>query len=192
MDFSTNIKGHALEYIDDEHLYLVDGLIVPSITQMLKPKFGNKYAFVNKKVLDEASRKGTEVHSAIEDFCRKGIDNKDCKELQNFKFLKKSYNFDVIDNEVPVILFDNDEPIGAGRMDLVLCMNGDIGIADIKRTSTLDKEYLTYQLNLYRLAYQQCYDIEINFLKGVHLREDKRKFVDIPIKENILDFVKEF
>lgn len=192
MDFSTNIKGYLLEYIDDTHTYLVDGVIVPSITQLLKPKFGKKYEFVNNRVLAEAAKKGTYVHQCIEDYCKLGTDVDDCKELQNFKFLKKQYGFDVIDNEVPVILFDNEEPISAGRMDLVLKIGDDVGIGDIKRTSALDKEYLTYQLNLYRLAYQQCYDTEINFLKGLHLREDTRKFVNIPIKENILDFVKEF
>lgn len=190
--FSTEIKGHTLEYIDEDHMYLVDGVVVESITQMLKPKFGNKYNKISKAVLNEAARKGTEMHEKIEHFCKDGIDDKECKELQNFKFLKKAYGFEVLDNEVPVILFENDEPIGAGRLDLVLGMNGDTGLADLKRTSVLDKEYLTYQLNLYRLAYQQCYDTQIKFLKGIHLREDKRKFVDIPIKENILDFVKEF
>ena len=65
----------------------------------------------------------------------------------------------------------------------MLEMNGEIGGADIKRTATLDKNYLAYQLNLYRIAYRQCYGKEWTFLKGIHLREEKRKFVDIPLAE---------
>ena len=42
-DFPVNIAGHTLEYIEDGHIYLVDGVIVPSITEMLKSKFGHKY-----------------------------------------------------------------------------------------------------------------------------------------------------
>ena len=42
-DFTVKIREFTLEYFDDEHLYLVDGLIVPSITQILKIKFGGKY-----------------------------------------------------------------------------------------------------------------------------------------------------
>ena len=38
---SWEIAGHTLEYFDDTHEYLVDGLLVPSITQILKYKFGN-------------------------------------------------------------------------------------------------------------------------------------------------------
>ena len=192
MDFSEIIAGHTLEYIDDIHTYLVDGVIVPSITQVLKLKFGGKYDNVNPQTLKRASEKGTEVHSAIEMYCKTGEDN-GLKEVHNFKFLQRAYNFRVVGNEIPVILSMDGKPVLAGRLDLVLEMDGKIGLADIKRTATLDKEYLAYQLNLYRIAYQQCYDTPIDFLKGVHLREDTRKFVDIPINEEIpLALVKEY
>ena len=48
---SWYICGHILEYIDSTHTYLVDGVIVPSITQIMKLKFGNKYDGVDKDVL---------------------------------------------------------------------------------------------------------------------------------------------
>lgn len=179
-----NIKGHTIEYIDECHLYLVDGVILPSITQILKIKFGHKYDDVPKEVLSRAADKGTAVHKAIEDYCKLGLDS-DLLELRNFKFLQKQYKFEVLDNEVPVILFKDDIPVACGRLDLDLKIDNDEGLGDIKRTSVLDKEYLAYQLNLYRIAYQQCYDKEIKFLKGVHLRKDIRKFVDIPINEEL-------
>lgn len=178
------IKGHTLEYIDETHTYLVDGIIVPSITQILKIKFGNKYTGIDKDVLNKAAEKGTEVHESIEKLCKTG-EVSDLKEVKNFLFLQKQYKFEVIDNEVPIILFKDDEPICAGRLDLVLKLDNKIGGGDIKRTSTLDKEYLVYQLNLYRIGYKQCYGIEWEFLKGIHLRDDTRKFVNLPINENM-------
>lgn len=178
------IKGYIVEYIDETHQYLVDGICVPSITQILKIKFGNKYNNVNDNVLKNASEKGTQVHEAIEKLCKTG-EVEELKEVKNFMFLQKNYKFEVIDNEVPVILFKNDKPIACGRLDLVLKIDDLIGGGDIKRTSVLDKEYLAYQLNLYRIAYKQCYDIDWKFLKGLHLREDVRKFVDIPINEEM-------
>ena len=181
---SWNIAGHALEYLDDIHQYLVDGICVPSITQCLKFKFGNKYASVDASTLQRASEKGTEAHRAIEEYCKTGKES-ELPELRNFKFLQKQYGFTVIENEVPVILSLENEPICAGRLDMVLMMNDQIGLADIKRTSTLDKEYLAYQLNLYRIAYRQSYGIEAEFLRGLHLREDVRKFVTIPINEGM-------
>lgn len=178
------IAGYDLEYLDDTHTYLVNGEIVPSITQMLKFKFKNKYAFVDRATLNRASMKGTEAHKAIEDYCRTGQET-DSKELRNFKFLQKQYGFKVLENEVPVILFADDIPISAGRLDMVIQMDDSVGLADIKRTSALDKEYLAYQLNLYRIAYRQSYGIDVDFLRGLHLREDVRKFVKIPVNEDV-------
>lgn len=183
-DFTVEILEHTLEYFDDEHIYLVDGLEVPSITQILKVKFGNKYDGVSKERLQKAAEAGNAVHDAIYNYCTNGEES-DLPELRNFKFLQKHYGFEVLQNEVPVILFLNEEPIAAGRLDMVIqSVDGAIGGADIKRTSVLDKMYLAYQLNLYRIAYRQCYGVEWEFLRGIHLREDKRKYVDIPISEN--------
>lgn len=183
-DFTQEIGDYTLEYFDDDHVYLVDGVIVPSITQILKLKFGKKYDGVDKAVLRRASQAGTEVHEAIENYCKHG-EVKDLQELKNFLFLQKQYKFEVIENETPVILFVNDQPFSAGRLDMVLEMNGELGGADIKRTSTLDKEYLAYQLNLYRIAYWQSYGEEWKFLRGIHLKDDIRKFVKIPINPDV-------
>ena len=190
------IKGGVLEYIDETHTYLYDGIVLPSITQLLEVKFGGKYDGIPKATLERAAELGTAVHKAIEDYERQGIET-DLPELRNWKFLKKAYNFGCLDNEVPVVLFDKDgEAVACGRLDLVLVEKSSIGLGDIKRTSTLDKQYLTYQLNLYRVAYTQCYNAEIAFLRGIHLRNDVRKYIDIPINENLVyeainDYLKE-
>ena len=190
-----DINEHSLEFEDETHTYICDGIIVPSITQALKFKFKNKYAGIDKDTLQRASEKGTEMHEAIENWTRNGVDS-DLPEVRNFKFLQNQYGFEVLDNELPVILSMDDEPIMAGRLDMVIRFYtkvDEIGLADLKRTSTLDKEYLGLQLNLYRLAYQQCYGQDISFLRGIHLREDVRKFVNIPINEQYTwDFIKDW
>lgn len=182
---SWEIKGHTLEYIDEIHQYIIDGLCIPSITQILKIKFGNKYAGISAETLQKAADKGTKVHEAIENFEKWKIEDIGCQELKDYKFLKRQYKFECRDNEVPIILFKDGKPIAAGRLDLVLEMKLDLGLGDIKRTSTLDKEYLAYQLNLYRIGFMQCYDKEIKFLKGLHLRAGVRKFIDLPINEEM-------
>ena len=186
MDYTVNLKGHTLEYFDEDHLYVVDGIIVPSITQILKLKFSKKYDGVNPDVLQKAADEGTRVHEAIQKCCETG-EGIDLTEVRNFLFLKKQYKFEVMQNEVPVILFKDEEPVAAGRLDMVIRMNDELGIADIKRTSALDKEYLAYQLNLYRIAFQQLYGKEIKFLRGIHVRNDTRKFVPIPINEDLVN-----
>lgn len=194
MDFTKEIKGHTLEYFDDDHVYLVDGVIVQSITQMLQIKFGGKYRSVNKDTLKKASEAGTETHRAIEEYCLTGV-RADIPEVRGFMFLERSYGLTVLENETPVILFKNDAPISAGRLDMVITQAGfkGIGGADIKRVSKIDKEYLGYQLNLYRIAYRQSYGIEWSFLRGIHLKDDIRKLVKIPINEHMAwDFINDY
>ena len=183
MEYETfNIKGYEVEYLDDIHQYLCDGVMLPSITQILKIKFGNKYNGVSKEVLNRAAQLGTNMHQAIQDFEEKGVDT-DLKELHNYKFLKEYYGWECIDNEVPVILFNDGKPVACGRIDEVIKIDDELGLMDFKRTSVLDKEYLAYQLNLYRMAYEQSYDAKIKHLKGLHLREDVREYINIPINE---------
>ena len=182
MDWSVNIKGHCLEFIEDTHQYLVDGLMVDSVTQILSKKYAHKFDGVPDKVLRSAANKGTELHEHIERYCKEGIES-ELPEFRNFLFLQKQYKFSVLENEVPVILWDDRIPVAAGRLDMIINMDGKMGIADIKRVSVLDKAYLADQLNLYRIALKQSYDTDCEFLRGIHLREDVRKFVPIPINE---------
>lgn len=190
---SWNIAGGLLEYIDKSHTYIFNGVILPSITQILKVKFGNKYLGVSNSTLERAANLGTEVHKAIEDYETKGIENIELKELRNYVFLKVRNNFKCLKNEVPIVLFLDDKPVAAGRVDLILEQNGQVGIADIKRTSTFDKEYVAYQTNLYRIGYQQTYGEDITFLRGLHLRDNTRKYIELPINEEMtLDLVKKY
>lgn len=185
MDLTTEIKGYTLEYFDDSHTYLVDGVIVPSITQMLSKRFGGRYANVDKDVLKRASSEGTRIHAEIEEYCRTGIMS-GSREVNDFRFLQKQYKFEVMESERPVILFYGDKPVSAGRYDLMIRNDhGELGGADIKRVSSLDKEYVGYQLNMYRLAYLQSYDIEWKFLRAIQLKDGIRHYTNIPINETV-------
>ena len=187
------IAGGVLEYFDDTHTYIFDGIILPSITQILKKEFGNKYNNVSEAVLKRASEKGTQVHQAIENYEKHKIDDTTCQELRNYKFLKKQLNFECIDNEVPIVLFLNGTPVSAGRIDLILKEGNEIGIGDIKRTSEFDKNYVAFQTNLYRIGYQQTYGVKISFLRGLHLRQKKRKYHELRIdEESTLNLVKKY
>lgn len=188
------LNNYTLEYDDETHTYLVDGVIVPSITQILGVKFGNKYAGVNRSTLERAAERGTAIHKAIETYCKTTELNTEYKEVRNFRFLKNKYGFDVLENERPIILYRFCKPIAAGRLDLVIDDNlSGRAIADIKTTAVLDKEYLAYQLNLYRIGYIQTYGYDVKGLYGIHLKDDKRKFVNIPINEALAwDIVDEY
>lgn len=179
-----SIKGGTLEYFDETHTYLYDGLMLPSVTQILGVKYRNDYANVPPAVLSNAAQRGTEVHKAIENFNVSGYD--DGREaVRNFKFLQKQYGFEVLDSELPIVIFKDDFPIACGRLDMTILMDGETGIADIKTVSALNKEKIAYQLNLYRIGLMQSYGVDAKFLKILHLRDGIRKFIDSPVNEKM-------
>lgn len=176
-----HLKCGDLEYYDDLHLYLFEGLILPSVTEIIGKKF-NDYADVPKQVLNRAAERGTKVHKQIENYCKSGIDDGSTA-IRHFKFLQSQYNFEVLDNEMPLVIFMDDVPVSCGRLDMTIEMDGKVGIADIKTCSALNKEKIAYQLNMYRIGLMQTYGVQAEFLKIIHIRDDKRKFIDMPINE---------
>ena len=179
-----SIKGGTLEYFDDTHTYLYDGIMLQSVTQILGVKYKNDYASVPPDVVDNAAKRGTAVHKAIENFNVSGYDD-GSEAVRNFKFLQKQYGFEVLDSELPIVIFKDDMPIACGRLDMTMLMDGETGIADIKTVSALNKEKIAYQLNLYRIGLMQSYGVDAKFLKIIHLRDGIRKVIDSPINEGM-------
>ena len=179
-----SIKGGTLEYFDETHTYLYDGIMLPSVSQILGTKFRNEYASVPPAVLNNAAQRGTAVHKAIENYNNSGYDD-GSEAVRNFKLLQKQYGFEVLDSELPIVLFKDDIPIACGRLDMTMLMDGQTGIADIKTVSTLNKEKIAYQVNLYRIGLMQSYGVDAQFLKIIHIRDGIRKVIDSPINEGM-------
>lgn len=179
-----------LKFDKESHTYYVDGEKVDSVTQILSKKFPNKYANIPADVLLKASERGTQVHKAIEAYC-KGFDD-GSNEVSDFKFLRKHYGFTVKENELPIIINFGGKTI-AGTTDMIFEMDGILAVADIKTTSTIDKEYLGHQLNLYKIGVEQTYGYAIEALYGIHIRDGKRKLIKIPIvsEEALYESLKE-
>lgn len=184
-----NVNGRQLDFIEETHTYLVDGEKTESVTQFLGRLFPNKYSGVPKDVLKRACEEGTQVHKAIEAYCKGFDDGSD--EVKDFKFLQKHYGFDVVENELPLIISLGEKTF-AGTTDMIFKMDGQFCVADIKTTSELDKNYLGYQLNLYKIGVEQSYGYKIEALYGIHLKNGKRKLVKIPVvsEEQIYESVK--
>ena len=177
------LNGHVIEFIEEQHLYIVDGLLTPCVSNILAYKF-NDYGTVSKEILQRASERGTELHSAIESYERNGT-TCDLRELKNYLFLKKHYGFTNIANEVPVIYEKDGTVLFVGTLDQIIEMDGKRGINDFKRVSAPNKQKIAYQLNLYKLAYEQTYNKKIDFVSYTHLRETIRKFNMLPINEEV-------
>ena len=178
------LAGRCLEFDRDTHTYAVDGIEVPSVTTLLQNRFPGKYAGVRPDVLRAAAERGTQIHAAIERFCRTGWEAY-IPEMSGFKSLQEDYGFRVMGNEMPVIIFADGEAVAAGTTDLVLEMDGNKCGADIKTTSRLDKDYLEAQLNLYRIGFEQTYGVRWDKLYALHLRGTVKTMTEIPVNEEL-------
>lgn len=186
-DEECYIGNHHVEYYEEDHKYYVDGEEVLSVTNLVKivseAKYWDDYKNISPEVLRRAANKGTKLHKEIEDYETNGIEGNSV-EFHNYKRIKQLYDFECKESEQIVLYCDEDNvPMFCGRLDMVIEMDGDIGIADIKRTSSLYPEKVKFQLNLYRLAYMQSYGGNIDFLRCIRLRESVREFIEFDIDE---------
>ena len=153
-----------IEFIEEGHIYLMDGVIIPSVSEILLFIFPNKYAGKAKEILNKKAEYGSKIHETIE--CIE--QNKTFPELDSiqefsisqYKRLKEKYKIEVINQEQMINFKDK----YCGRFDMIANVNGFYSLCDIKTTATLDKEYLSWQLSFYELAFISMYGVS-NFDK---------------------------
>lgn len=149
---------YEIEYLDEEHIYLINGVITKSVTQLLQKIFPDKYKNINPKVLNAKAKYGTEVHKYIEEY-ENGLITQKINYIQEASFkqylkLKDKYNIKILEQETMV----NYKNIYAGRFDMIAEVETNKCLCDIKTTAKLDKEYISWQLSLYELAYGKRFD----------------------------------
>jgi hypothetical protein len=164
-----------VEFIKDTHTYLVDGIIVPSVSTILKDTiFADKYKDVPDFVLRNAAEFGTAIHNAVEHESDEGLDETQYLVYSRYLKLKDECGINPIEQE-QIIHHHFDY---AGTFDMIAEINGEKCLVDIKTTYILDIEYLSWQLSLYAYAKQfdgKLYAIWLPKRKGA-------KLVEIPHK----------
>jgi len=148
-----------IEYIEEIHTYLYNGVIIPSVTQILQEKlFQNKYKNVPEYILSKKAKYGSQVHSIIEKIENNEEYNENSvyikESINQYKDIKKKNNIKVISQEQIVCY----EGIYAGKYDMIAEVNQLNCLIDIKTTAELDKEYLSWQLSMYELAIGEKFD----------------------------------
>lgn len=135
-----------IEYIENEHKYVIDGVIVPSVSELVSYATGNIYKDVPEFILEQARTYGTNVHNAIEEYERTGTVSEEYqKQIAQYVGLKEEYILNVKEME-QMIHYGNHY---CGRYD-ILDVEGNLW--DIKTTSKFHQENLEWQLGLYYLA----------------------------------------
>ncbi len=168
----------SVEFIKDTHTYLVDGIVVPSVSKILrKTIFADKYKNIPERILKRAAKYGTEMHEAIEFDDDSKLDKKQKKSFLEWKNLQKQYNIKPLRQET-IVHYGIDY---AGTFDMIAVLLGEEALIDIKTTAKLDISYLSWQLSMYAYAYGFDGDLYAVWLPK---REDARVVAIPRIEEN--------
>ena len=178
--------GAGVEFNPENHEYKKNGVIIPSVTTIIRQVFGYKYGAVSPEVLERARAKGTEVHLEAEEYHKYGT----IGISDEFFALKKE--FDRLPKPLAVEDYLYAEtPSGAfcGTCDLFY---GSGRLCDYKTGKVLDTKNTTIQLNMYRLAYQKA-GYDVRNLEAWHVVGNVLKRVQLPILpdsyiEGIVDY----
>lgn len=174
------VGTHKVDFDEENHQYTVDGVDVLSVTQFIKSLNPNKYVGVNAKTLQNASKRGTALHNAVEIYEQDGLTSTEIQEFRDYCFLKNRYKWEVVAQE-RMVVYQYKGLVLAGRFDQLQQLGDQLIIADLKNTATLDKEALAIQLNLYKMAFEQTYEMPVDGLRGIWLYKGKRKYIEIPV-----------
>ena len=163
-----------LEFDKENHIYLKDGVILKSVTQILKELFPLKYDGIPENILNEKAKYGTKLHKFIEIIEKKKPKrplayikkyyNPDIYQIESIKDyleIKKKYNIEITDSEKIVVYKD----IYCGTLDLKGTVDNKKAIIDIKTTYDLDELYVSWQNSLFNKLFSN--NLSINALLSV-------------------------
>lgn len=167
----------------ESHTYMLGDLQLQGITGMIgRQLFPDKYSGIPKFILNKAADRGSKIHEDCQFADDTEITNS--IESENYLFERRSAGFSPLDNEYTV----SDNKHFASNIDCVwVNQDGEISLADIKTTSNLDEEYLSWQLSIYAYLFElQNPTLKVHHLFGVWLRYSKSKLVEVerkPVEE---------
>lgn len=162
-----------------DHTYTLDDKSLNGVTSILNRQlFADKYSGISDEVLNKAAEYGKGVHESIELYDSLGI-GEDEDAVKSYIKLCQKEGLTRLDNEY--LISDNDYV--ASSIDVVF---DDCSLADIKTTSHLDEEYVSWQLSIYAYLFEmQNPDLQANRLLAIWLpkaRYGKPKVVEVPRK----------
>lgn len=162
-----------LSFDPKTHTYTLNGMVIPSVTQLMKPLSNAKYGAIDESTLRAKAEKGTAVHEAIEFHIAYGAI--DCpSDLMGYFNAYLAWRDDYLPRIVmseqavyhPAMLY-------AGTMDLLAVIGDRNVLIDVKTTSQINDMLTSVQLEAYERAAME-HGIEVDEKAVLQLMPDGR------------------
>lgn len=162
--FELNRSGVSFD--EREHRYFLDKKELFGITPVLhRQLFEDKYSGIPKHILEKAAEYGSNVHSTIELCDTLGDENNKDECYIAYRRLMREHKLMTIANEYIV----TDKEHYASAIDITAVRdNDDLVLMDIKTTSSLDKEYISWQLSIYKHLFYLQNPHLVGSVKGLY------------------------
>lgn len=175
--------------LTEDHKYFYGDKELSGITGMLKQFISpNKYDGVDVEVLENARKRGSEIHGALDAIisnkCSSEIDTEQMSHINDaFIIFEKMRDSSLIPVASEFIVSDFET--FASPID-VLAINefNEVCILDLKCTSTLDYDFVRWQTNIYRLFFEKMTGVDVSELYALHYNNGKCEVIQLQKIEN--------
>lgn len=162
-----------IKFEEDGHRYMLGTMQLPSVTQLLKPLYD--FSSINPIVLENAAKRGTEVHYAIEKYIKYGylstLEGDAQLYFEQFLLWGKDNNVNRENFACEIIVYCKTYNF-TGCIDLIYKDTQDkYHLLDIKTSSVADTKTWSVQLSGYALACKE-YGITFDSYKVLQLATD--------------------
>ena len=143
-----------LTFEEQKHIYKLNGIVIPSVTTVMKPLSSALYKGIDEAVLNAAAKKGTAVHNAVENYTRFGIVDIN-PEYQGYMDAYISW----CENFSPQPIASESKIYHkilryAGTSDMIAMIDEKLILIDFKTSSSVNKMLTGVQLEAYAKAYE--------------------------------------
>lgn len=185
------MKMSRIEYLNETHQYVLDGIVIPSVSELTGFALNEQKANIPEFVLRRAGEFGTNVHNLIEDYETYGmfevVNRGDEHIVEGWIDLtgENAIKVELMEN----IVYTEDY---AGRYDLLGYVNNKKSLIDIKTNRNYPKEHLEVQMGLYVHALKEDIDCYCAWYDKVNKKWELRKVEKISSEmcEKIVDAFK--
>lgn len=137
-----------LEFIEEGHKYLLDGVEIPSVTQICKPMTVDVVENAKPWLRDAAARRGSDIHEICAEIDigeEPNIPYQYASYVKAYLDFKRDYGLSTTWNAIELPIASANLGV-AGTIDRLVVIDGKVTLIDIKTGSTIDRALLTAQL----------------------------------------------
>ena len=185
-----------IDFDETKHEYSVNGVRVPSVSEILAPLSAERYGELNKAMVEQAAARGTAIHEACEliDYGHEPEENPEIDgylKAYTMFLMEHNVDWDIIEGVAAYFRTNDEKPLYAGTIDRFGRVDGIPTVVDIKTYSSMSSE-AQLSASCQTFLYADALESNRYFVMRravLHLRKDGTyRFIDLGEWDNAHGF----